>query len=76
MGLDEARRAKIVQPNNPNENFDHLKIECRTEDKHHQHEAFGDQLLNIMKSVKNKLLKKIKKIFFFFSFHLKVIQVI
>ncbi len=52
MGLDDKTRAKIVQPNNPDENFDHLKIECRTQDKHHQHEAFGDQLFHIMKSVK------------------------
>lgn len=52
MALDEKTRGKIVQASNPDENFDHLKIECRTQDKNHQHDAFGDQLLNTMKSVK------------------------
>ncbi len=57
MSLDDKTRAKIVDPNNPDENFDHLKIECRAKDKHNQHEGFGDQLINIMKSVKRIIIK-------------------
>ncbi len=51
MGLDESIRSKIIQSD---ENFEHLKIECRAKDKRHQHEAFSEQLFNIMKSVKFK----------------------
>jgi len=52
MGLDDRTRAKIAHPNSPDANFDHLKIECRAKDKQHHHEAFSEQLFNIMKSVK------------------------
>jgi hypothetical protein len=52
MALDEITRSKIVHPNATDENFDHLKIECRARDKQEQHVPFGEQLFNIMKSVK------------------------
>ncbi len=52
MSLDDKKRTKIIGSNNPDENFDHLKIECRAKDKRNQHEGFGDDLFNIMKSVK------------------------
>lgn len=58
MNLDEKTRAKIVYSNNPDENFDHLKIECRSKNKNHQHEGFGNQLLDEMKRVKTKFLGK------------------
>lgn len=58
MALDETTRNKIVQPNNTDDNFDHLKIACRAADKQYQHEGFGEKLFNIMKSV-----KKNKRIF-------------
>jgi hypothetical protein len=57
MSLDDKTRAKIIHPNNLDDNFDHLKIECRAKDKHNQHEEFGDQLFNIMKSVKEINMK-------------------
>ncbi|CAF0910875.1 unnamed protein product [Adineta steineri] len=51
MALDETTRSKIVQSNDGDENFDHLKIECRAADKQHQHIDFGEKLFNIMKSL-------------------------
>lgn len=51
MSLDEKTRGKIAHPNNPNENFDHLKIECRAKDKVHQHDAFTEELFNRMRTV-------------------------
>ena len=77
MALNEKLRAKIIRSNNTNQNFDHLKIECRVKDAQNQHEAFGEELFNIMKSVKTNILKNIfLKNVSFFSFHLKVTQVI
>jgi hypothetical protein len=52
VGLDESIRARMIHPNNPDDNFDYLKIECRAKDKQHQHEAFSEQLFKIMKSVR------------------------
>jgi len=70
MSLDDKTRAKIIHPNILDENFDHLKIECRAKDKHNQHEGFSDQLFNIMKSVKHIITKIFlkKSIVFFLGF--------
>lgn len=74
MSLDEKTRAKIAHPNNPNENFDHLKIECRAKDKIHPHDAFAEELFNKMRTVKFHTF--INKVFLLFRSHSKVIQVI
>lgn len=61
MNLDTKTRAKITHSNNMDDNFDHLKIECRSKDKTNQHEDFGAQLLEEMKQVKkNKFLSNQK----------------
>lgn len=54
MSLNDKTRAKIVQSNHHGNNFEHLKIECRARDRQYQHEGFGKELFNAMKSVKSK----------------------
>lgn len=51
MSLNDKVRARIVQSNNHDENFEHLKIECRARDRQYQHEGFGEELFNAMKSI-------------------------
>ncbi|CAF3435085.1 unnamed protein product [Rotaria socialis] len=51
MALDEPTRAEILHASDNEDNFDHLKIECRAKDKNHPHEAFGENLFNIMKTI-------------------------
>lgn len=51
VNLDEVARAEVVHAGEDDDNFDHLKIECRAKDKNHPHEAFGESLFNIMKAV-------------------------
>ena len=51
MMLDEDTRNKIIQPDSNDENYEHLKINCRAADKHYQHEDFGERLATIMRSV-------------------------
>ena len=54
MMLDDATREKIVHINDTDENFDHLKIECRAKDKPSPHQTFGELLFRTMKSVTMK----------------------
>jgi hypothetical protein len=57
MSLDDRTRAKIVDADSIDENFDHLKIDCRAKGKQRSHEPFGEKLFQKMKSVglnKNK----------------------
>ncbi|CAF0851429.1 unnamed protein product [Adineta ricciae] len=51
MMLDEDTRTKIIQPDSNDENYDHLKINCRAADKHYQHEDFSEKLATIMRSL-------------------------
>jgi len=51
MSLDDRTRAKIVDADSIDENFDHLKIDCRAKGKQRSHEPFGEQLFQKMKSV-------------------------
>ncbi|CAF1149652.1 unnamed protein product [Rotaria sp. Silwood1] len=51
MALDDMTRNDILHPTDTDDNFDHLKIQCRAKDKNPQHEAFGEQLFNIMKTI-------------------------
>lgn len=51
MMLDEDTRNTIIQPDSNDENYEHLKINCRAADKHYQHEDFGERLATIMRSV-------------------------
>lgn len=51
MSLDEKTRSKIAHPNNPNENFDHMRIECRAKDKIHYHDTFAEELFHKMRTV-------------------------
>ncbi|UJR30873.1 hypothetical protein I4U23_018386 [Adineta vaga] len=51
MILDESTRMKIVHSDSNDENYDHLKIDCRAADKQHQHEDFGEKLATIMRSL-------------------------
>ncbi|CAF1368008.1 unnamed protein product, partial [Adineta ricciae] len=51
MSLDERTRAKIIDSDSTDDNFDHLKIECRSKGKHRSHEAFGDKLFQTMRSI-------------------------
>ena len=52
MLLDEDVRSKILDSDSPDENFEHLKIECRAKGKHHAHQPFGEQLFRMMQSVR------------------------
>ncbi|CAF0794953.1 unnamed protein product [Rotaria sp. Silwood1] len=51
MLLDDRIRSKIVYSDSDDDNFDHLKIQCRTKENRRQHKLFGEELFNIMKSV-------------------------
>ncbi|CAF3068666.1 unnamed protein product [Rotaria sp. Silwood2] len=51
MALDDMTRMEALHPSDTDDSFDHLKIECRSKDKNQQHEAFGEQLFNIMKTI-------------------------
>jgi hypothetical protein len=51
MSLDDSTRSKIVDADSVDDNFDHLKIQCRVKGAKRQHEPFGEQLFHIMKSV-------------------------
>lgn len=51
MTLDERTRAKIIDSDSTDDNFDHLKIDCRSKVKQQSHEAFGDKLFQTMRSV-------------------------
>lgn len=52
MSLNAFLRSKILYSDYENDNFDHLKIQCRVQDNlHRPHELFGEELFNIMKSV-------------------------
>jgi hypothetical protein len=51
MSLDDKTRSKIVDTDSIDDNYNHLKIQCRAKGKQHQHEPFGEQLFNNMKSV-------------------------
>ncbi len=64
MSLDNQTRLKIVDPQSMDDNFDHLKIQCRLKGNQPQHESFGEELFNKMKSVKFKF----QNIFIFIMF--------
>lgn len=49
MSLNGQTRSKIVDSDSMDDNFDHLKIQCRGNGK--QHEQFGEELFHRMKSV-------------------------
>ncbi|CAF1098489.1 unnamed protein product [Rotaria sordida] len=51
MLLDDRIRSKIVYSDSNDNNFDHLKIQCRTKTNQQQHELFSEELFNIMKSL-------------------------
>ncbi|CAF1255961.1 unnamed protein product [Adineta steineri] len=51
MFLDERTRAKIVDSDSTDDNFDHLKIECRAKGRQRSHESFGEKLFSIMQSL-------------------------
>ncbi|CAF3688902.1 unnamed protein product, partial [Adineta steineri] len=51
MFLDERTRAKIVDSDSTDDNFDHLKIECRAKGRQRSHEPFGEKLFSIMQSL-------------------------
>ena len=51
MSLDDQTRAQIADPDLIDDNFDHLKIECRAKGKQRSHESFGERLFQAMKSV-------------------------
>lgn len=51
VALDESTRAKIVLLDSNDDNYDHLKIDCRAADKPYQREDYGEKLATIMKSV-------------------------
>ena len=56
MSLDDRTRAKIIDSDSVDDNFDHLKIDCRAQGKQRSHESFGEQLFHTMKSV-NQIIK-------------------
>ncbi|CAF2402152.1 unnamed protein product [Rotaria sp. Silwood2] len=51
MLLDDRIRSKIVYSDSDDDNFDHLKIQCRTKENQRQYELFDEELFNIMKSL-------------------------
>ncbi len=51
MSLNDQTRSKIVDADSRDDNFDHLKIQCRVKEKQRQHESFGEELFHKMKSV-------------------------
>ncbi|CAM4941620.1 unnamed protein product [Rotaria socialis] len=51
MRLDRDIRSKIIHSGYEDNNFDHLKIDCRTKENHRSHEIFGEELFIIMKSL-------------------------
>ncbi|UJR15747.1 hypothetical protein I4U23_002682 [Adineta vaga] len=51
MSLDERTRAKIIDSDSTDDNFDHLKIDCRSKGRQQSHEPFGDKLFQMMKSI-------------------------
>jgi hypothetical protein len=51
MSLDSTTRSHVVDSESDDEAFNHLKIECRSQQEHHQHEPFAVALFNQMKSV-------------------------
>ena len=55
MSLDEVTRSHIVDIDSWDENYTHLKIQCRTKDRQKQHQAFGEALFNQMKSVEENI---------------------
>jgi len=51
MSLDDQTRSKIADPESVDDNFDHLTIKCRAKGNQPQHELFGEELFDKMKSV-------------------------
>lgn len=56
MALDDTTREKILHANDTDENYDHLRIECRAKDRPLPHQSFGERLFQTMKSVSESVL--------------------
>lgn len=51
MSLDEEIRSRIVDVDSWDENYRHLKIQCRAKEQRRQHQEFGEALFEEMKLV-------------------------
>ena len=49
--LDPKTRSKIVHSNETNQNFHHLRVQCRAKDRYGTHDEFSEQLFQRMRAV-------------------------